>query len=67
VGKQQNKEILCTLFNLDPTKPLFSFIGRLLEEKGGDLLPHATALSMSENYQINILILGSGNTKLKMN
>jgi starch synthase len=52
---------------LDPTKPLFSFIGRLLEEKGG-LLPHATALSMSENYQgINILILGSGNTKLKMN
>jgi hypothetical protein len=22
VGKQQNKEILCTLFNLDPTKPL---------------------------------------------
>jgi starch synthase len=35
-GKQQNKGILCTLFNLDPTKPLFSFIGRLLEEKGGD-------------------------------
>jgi starch synthase len=22
-GKQQNKGILCTLFNLDPTKPLF--------------------------------------------
>jgi starch synthase len=66
VGKQQNKEILCTL-NLDPTKPLFSFIGRLLEEKGGDLLPHATALSMSENYQeINILILGSKTRKLKM-
>jgi starch synthase len=31
-GKQQNKGILCTLFNLDPTKPLFSFIGRLLEK-----------------------------------
>jgi starch synthase len=27
-----------TLFNLDPTKPLFSFIGRLLE-KGKDLSP----------------------------
>jgi glycogen synthase len=43
-GKQQNKEILCTLFNLDPKKPLFSFIGRLLEEKGGDL---ATGISFS--------------------
>ena len=61
-GKQENKEKLCSLFNLDPSKPLFSFIGRLLEEKGGDLLPHAAALALSENYkQINILILGSGN------
>jgi starch synthase len=53
---------LCSLFDLDPTKPLFSFIGRLLEEKGGDLLPQASALALSENYRdINILILGSGN------
>jgi hypothetical protein len=36
--KQQNKG-LCTLFNLEP---LFSFIGRLLEERG-DLLPQASA------------------------
>ena len=65
-GKQENKEKLCNLFNLDPTKPLFSFIGRLLEEKGGDLLPHAAALALSENYQqINILILGSGNTAIE--
>jgi starch synthase len=53
-------------FNLDPSKPLFSFIGRLLDEKGGDLLPHASALSLSENYQqINILILGSGNPEIE--
>jgi starch synthase len=65
-GKQQNKGILCTLFNLDPTKPLFSFIGRLLEEKGGDLLPLASALALSENYkEINILILGSGNQEIE--
>ena len=65
-GKQENKEQLCSQFNLDPTKPLFSFIGRLLEEKGGDLLPHAAALALSENYQqINILILGSGNTAIE--
>ena len=66
IGKQENKEKLCKLFNLDPTKPLFSFIGRLLEEKGGDLLPHASAVSLSENYQkLNILILGSGNAAIE--
>lgn len=66
VGKQQNKEKLCKLFNLDPTKPLFCFIGRLLEEKGGDLLPHASAVALSENYQnLNILILGSGNSAIE--
>jgi starch synthase len=65
-GKQENKEKLCSQFDLDPTKPLFSFIGRLLEEKGADLLPYAAALALSENYnEINILILGSGNTKIE--
>ncbi len=65
-GKQVNKETLCTEFDLDPTKPLFSFIGRLLEEKGADLLPHAAALALSENFkEINILILGSGNTEIE--
>jgi len=65
-GKQQNKETLCTLFNLDPTKPLFSFIGRLWDEKGGDLLPQASALALSENFKnINILILGSGNINIE--
>lgn len=60
-GKQANKEKLCSQFDLDPTKPLFSFIGRLLDEKGADLLPHVAASAMSENYkEINILILGSG-------
>lgn len=65
-GKQLNKEKLCNQFNLDPIKPLFSFIGRLLEEKGADLLPYVAALALSENYkEINILILGSGNTEIE--
>ncbi|HSN47630.1 MAG TPA: glycogen synthase [Flavobacterium sp.] len=65
-GKQVNKAKLCSQFNLDPAKPLFSFIGRLLEEKGADLLPHAAALALSENFkEINILILGSGNTEIE--
>ena len=65
-GKQENKEKLCSQFDLDPTKPLFSFIGRLLEEKGADLLPHVAAVALSENFkEINILILGSGNTEIE--
>lgn len=65
-GKKENKEKLCSQFDLDPTKPLFSFIGRLLEEKGADLLPHVAALALSENFkEINILILGSGNPEIE--
>lgn len=65
-GKKENKGELCALFNLDPEKPLFSFIGRLLDEKGGDLLPHASLMALSENYkEINILILGSGNSAIE--
>jgi len=65
-GKEKNKEKLCEQFDLDPTKPLFSFIGRLFEEKGGDLLPQSSALALSENFEnINILILGSGNAQIE--
>ena len=38
-GKAANKEILCKQFNLNPEKPLFTFIGRLVGEKGADVLP----------------------------
>lgn len=65
-GKQKNKEILCTKFDLDPTKPLFSFIGRLFEEKGADLLPEAVELALNENCKaINILVLGLGNIEIE--
>jgi starch synthase len=65
-GKHENKEELCALFNLDVTKPLFCFIGRLLEEKGADLLPHAAAFALSENYkEINILVLGTGSLEIE--
>ena len=30
-GKKANKDVLCTQFGLDPEKPLFTFIGRLVE------------------------------------
>ncbi len=66
IGKKTNKEKLCSLFNLDATKPLFSFIGRLFDEKGGDLLPDAAFFALKEHAnEINIFVLGSGNAVIE--
>lgn len=65
-GKKANKEALCSVFNLDPEKPLFTFIGRLVGEKGADLLPDIfySALSQS-NGGMNVLVLGSGDPQVE--
>lgn len=60
-GKLANKQFLCEQFNLDITKPLFTFIGRLVGEKGAEILPEAMDIVLHRNpNQINVLILGSG-------
>jgi starch synthase len=60
-GKQRNKEALCFQYGLDPRKPLITFIGRLVGDKGADLIPQAIEDSF---YYIGrrmcFLILGSG-------
>lgn len=60
-GKKANKQALCDVFNLDIDQPLFVFIGRLVGEKGADLLPDIffNALNYHKG-KINILVLGSG-------
>lgn len=65
-GKKANKKALCDVFNLDPEKPLFTFIGRLVGEKGADLLPEIfyNALIQS-NGELNILLLGSGDPQVE--
>ena len=59
-GKKANKKHLCDTFNLDASKPLFAFIGRLVGEKGSDLFPEAFKIAL-KNPNISILLLGSGN------
>ncbi|MVN20143.1 glycogen synthase [Mucilaginibacter arboris] len=60
--KLKNKQLLCQQFGFTPDKPLFTFIGRLVVEKGADLLPELfrQMLADQENPS-SILVLGSGN------
>ncbi len=63
-GRKANKKWLCDNFDLSIEKPLFAFIGRLVTEKGADLLADILEESLS-NTDINILILGSGNQEIE--
>lgn len=63
LGKEANKKALCSQFSLDESKPLFSFIGRLVYEKGADLLPEVIYKSLL-NKDANILILGEGKEEI---
>ncbi|WP_299222486.1 glycogen synthase [uncultured Aquimarina sp.] len=58
-GRKANKKWLCQEFNFDIDKPLFAFIGRLVYEKGADLLPDMVSEAL-HHLDVNILILGSG-------
>ena len=65
-GKKHNKEVLCEKFGLDSKKPLFAFIGRLVEEKGADILPEILRQALeNNNTDISILILGSGDPTIE--
>jgi len=60
-GKLANKEFLCEEFGLDINKPLIGFIGRLVGEKGADLLPAAIGDSFYYvGRQMDFFVLGSG-------
>lgn len=63
-GKTANKKELCREFNLSPKKPLFSFIGRLVMEKGADLLPELIKESYREGIDASFLVLGTGEPAL---
>lgn len=63
-GRKANKEALCTEFGLDATKPLFGFVGRLVWEKGADILPEAIDQAL-KRFDINIILLGSGSEEVE--
>ncbi len=60
-GKSESKKHLCAEFGLNPKLPLVAFIGRLVGEKGADLLSESIVLSLEKHKgKLNILLLGSG-------
>ena len=63
-GKKANKNWLCNHYNLDANKPLFVFIGRLVYEKGAELLPEVVT-EVLNHLDCNIFILGSGDKNLE--
>jgi len=63
-GKRENKQALCEQFSLDPQYPTISFIGRLVHEKGADLLPDVFRTFLESPQSINFIVLGTGDRNL---
>lgn len=63
-GKRKNKEYLCKEFGLNPDLPTISFIGRLVREKGADLLPDLLKKVMNLDQELNFVLLGTGDPQL---
>ncbi|MBN8587938.1 MAG: glycogen/starch synthase [Rhodothermia bacterium] len=63
--KAANKAAICQRFRLDPELPIITFIGRLVNEKGADLLPGVIQRALENNAQMAFLILGTGDPNLK--
>lgn len=60
--KYKNKKELCTWFGFSEDLPLISFIGRIVGEKGADLLPDAYRRFIMGGGKANFLVLGTGET-----
>lgn len=63
-GKRKNKEYLCEEFGLNPDVPTVSFIGRLVREKGADLLPDLFRQVIHSDQEVNFVLLGTGDPQL---
>jgi starch synthase len=62
--KDQNKQVLTERFRVDPNLPLISFIGRLVGEKGADLIPDLINRVLHSGVNISFVVLGTGQQHL---
>lgn len=63
--KAKNKQVLARHFNIQPDLPLITFIGRLVAEKGADLLPDLIRTFLYRGGRASFVVLGTGDPKLR--
>lgn len=65
IFKQKNKTTLCKQLEINPNNCTISFIGRMVDQKGADLLAYAMHTILQERQDINFAILGTGDPYLE--
>lgn len=63
--KKRNKDIICNIAGLDPSLPLYGFIGRLVLEKGAEFIPGIIDTWLSNHRNANFIILGTGDKSIE--
>lgn len=63
-GKKKNRKHLTDLMEIDADKPVFSFIGRLVREKGADLIPELVQQCNENGMKASFVVLGTGDASL---
>lgn len=63
--KAANKAVLAQRFNINPDLPIITFIGRLVKEKGADLIPDTIRSFFHYGHKANFIILGTGEKHLE--
>lgn len=68
VAREENKKELQKLFSLpvDAKRPLLSFSGRLVEQKGIDLILKVLPHLFEERPDVQVVILGTGNERYRL-
>lgn len=62
--KAANKMPLVQRFTLRPDLPLITFIGRLVREKGADLIPDLLNKALHSGLEFSFIVLGTGEPRL---
>jgi starch synthase len=63
--KAQNKQVIAERFAIQADLPLITFIGRLVGEKGADLIPGAIMRFLEQGGQASFVVLGTGDPALR--
>ena len=63
--KAENKQKLTDYFNIDIRRPIFTFIGRLVGEKGAEIIPDLVRSHVRAGLEGAFLLLGTGQKHLE--